>query len=114
LQGYFIAVFDKKLFEEPIVTWQYGPVVVQAYEYFSKFKDRAIVLSGKSKKVSLEGQELALFNEIMKEYGQYSAIKLMNMTHEELPWKKTFNEGMGAGKEIPYELLKNYFKNQIK
>jgi len=112
MQGFFIAVFDKKLFDEPIVAWQYGPVVERAYTHFSKFKNQAIILKGNPKKIVLEGKELALFNEVMNVYGQYSAIKLMNMTHEELPWKKTFNEC--PGKEIPYELLKSYFKTQIK
>jgi uncharacterized phage-associated protein len=112
MQGFFIAVFDKKLFDEPILAWNYGPVVYNAYNHFSKFKKQAIVLKGKPKKTRLEGKELALFNEVMSVYGQYSAIKLMNMTHEELPWKKTFNEG--PGNEIPYELLRSYFKTKIK
>lgn len=47
----------------------------------------------------------------MEEYGQFSAVKLMNMTHDELPWKKTFHKNPQG--EITYDLLREYFKTQI-
>ena len=112
LQGFFIAVFDKKLFKEPIVAWQYGPVVVDAYHHFKTFENGAILLKGGEKKIKLSEKEYALFKAVMEEYGQFSAIKLMNMTHEEPPWKQTYSE-KSPGKEITYERLKKYFKTQI-
>ena len=111
LQGFFIAVFDKRLFEEPIEAWQYGPVVREAYLYFKEFGSSSISLKGEEIILDLPQNEEELFKEVMDEYGQFSAIKLMNMTHEELPWKKTFNENPQG--EISYELLKEYFKTQI-
>lgn len=111
LQGFFIAVFDKKLFEEPIEAWQYGPVVRDAYFHFKEFGPASISLKGDEKIIDLTHNEDELFREVMEEYGQFSAIKLMNMTHEELPWKKTFSENPQG--EISYELLKEYFKTQI-
>lgn len=111
LQGFFIAAFDKKLFEESIEAWQYGPVVREAYFHFKDFGAAAIVLKGDENIIGLPLSENQLFQEVMQEYGQFSAIKLMKMTHEELPWKKTFNENPQG--EISYELLKEYFKTQI-
>ena len=111
LQGFFIAVFDKKLFEEPIEAWQYGPVVRDAYFHFKDFGPSSILLNVDEKIIDLPQNEAELFREVMEEYGQFSAIKLMNMTHEELPWKRTFNENPQG--EISYELLKEYFKTQI-
>jgi uncharacterized phage-associated protein len=111
LQGFFIAVFDKKLFEEPIVAWPYGPVVEAAYHYFKKFENGAISLAGNEKMTDLYGDEYNLFKNVMEEYGQYSAIKLMQMTHEEPPWSKAFNESPGS--EITYGSMKEYFKTQI-
>ena len=111
LQGFFIAVFDKKLFEEPIEAWQYGPVVRDAYFHFKEFGPGSISLKEGEKIISLTEPEAELFKDVMEEYGQFSAIKLMNMTHEELPWKKTFSENPQG--EISYELLKEYFKTQI-
>lgn len=111
MQGFFIAVFDKKLFEEPIEAWQYGPVVRDAYFYFKEFGPSSISLKDDEKIIDLTEPEDELFREVMKEYGQFSAIKLMNMTHEESPWKKTFSENPQG--EISYVLLKEYFKTQI-
>jgi uncharacterized phage-associated protein len=111
LQGFFIAVFDRKLFEEPIEAWQYGPVVKNVYDHFKAFSSSSISLKDDEKIIDLTDTETELFKEVMEEYGQFSAIKLMNMTHEEFPWKKTFSENPQG--EISYELLKEYFKTQI-
>lgn len=111
LQGFFIAVFDSKLFEEPIEAWQYGPVVKNAYYHFKPFGSSSISLTGDETIIDLTKEETELFQQVMEEYGQFSAIKLMNMTHEESPWKKTFNEEPQG--EISYERLKEYFKTQI-
>lgn len=111
LQGFFIAVFDNSLFEEQIEAWQYGPVVREAYLYYKPFGSGAITLDGTETIIDLNKEENDLFNEVLEEYGQFSAIKLMNMTHEELPWKKTFNENPQG--EISYQLMKEYFKTQL-
>lgn len=111
LQGFFIAAFDKKLFEEKVEAWQYGPVVREAYFHFKEFGQAALMLKGDETIISLSEEEEKLFEEVMEEYGQFSAIKLMNMTHAESPWRKTFNEKPQS--EISYERLKEYFLTQI-
>lgn len=111
MQGFFIAVFDKKLFDEEFEAWQYGPVVRTMYNHFKDFGSGAITLKEGEQIVELTEEENELFKEVMLEYGQFSAIKLMNMTHAELPWKKVFNENPQG--EISYDLLKEYFKTQI-
>lgn len=111
MQGFFIAVFDKKLFEEEFEAWQYGPVVRDMYNHFKDFGSGAITLKEGEQIIELTEEENELFKEVMIEYGQFSAIKLMNMTHSELPWKKVFNENPQG--EISYDLLKEYFKTQI-
>lgn len=111
MQGFFIAVFDRKLFDNEIEAWQYGPVVKEMYEHFKVFGSGAIVLKENTEVQDLTKEETELFNEVMEEYGQFSAIKLMNMTHNELPWKKVFYENPQG--EISYDLLSEYFKTQI-
>jgi uncharacterized phage-associated protein len=112
LQGFFIAIYDRKIFDDSIEAWQYGPVVKSVYEHFKTFGASALTLSENQEVISLATpEEEALFNEILEEFGQFSAIKLMNMTHEELPWKKIFSEDPQG--EISYDLLKEYFKTQI-
>lgn len=111
LNGFFMAAFNKKLFENPIEAWQYGPVVREAYFNYKEFGSGAISTPENVKIIILPKEDEALFSEVMEEYGQFSAIKLMNMTHEELPWQKTFNENPQG--EIPDDLILEYFKTQI-
>lgn len=111
MQGFFIAVFDKPLFDSDIKAWQYGPVVEEMYYHFKEFGSGAISISSDENIIELLHDEELLFREVMEEFGQFSAIKLMQISHEERPWKKVFNENVGG--VIPIELLKEYFKTQI-
>jgi uncharacterized phage-associated protein len=111
VQGFYIAIYDKKLFDEPIEAWQYGPVVRMVYQHFKPFEAGALTLQQNEIIAELEPDVEALFDEILEEYGQFSAIKLMQMTQEELPWKTVFFENPQG--EISTELMKQYFKTQI-
>lgn len=111
MQGFFIAVFDKKLFADPIEAWQYGPVVRSAYLHFKDFGSNSISLPSETEVINMSSEEELLFKEVMEEYGQFSAVKLMNMTHDELPWKNTFHKNPQG--EITFDLLREYFKTQI-
>ena len=42
-------------------------------------------------------------------FGQFSAWKLRNMTHEESPWKNHED----SAEEIPFEEMQEYFKTRI-
>lgn len=42
VQGYYIACFNKPLFEENILAWDHGPVVKEVYEEYKKYKYNSI------------------------------------------------------------------------
>lgn len=109
MQGFHIAVFDKKLFEEDIEAWQYGPVVPIVYEEYNNNGSNGIVPEEKEP-IKLNDKEERLFEQVFNVYGQYSAIGLMNLTHNESPWKTT---NTGKGSVISYDKLKNYFKTRL-
>lgn len=111
IQGFYIAVFEKPLFDEQIEAWQYGPVVRAVYNNFKDCGANSITLKEGDPIAILGKEEEELFNEVLSEYGQFSAIKLMHMTHDELPWKKTFSESPQG--VIENKLLSKYFKTQI-
>lgn len=111
LQGFHIAAFDQVLFENDIEAWQYGPVVKDMYTHFKEFGKSSIVIDENAPIAELSDNEEQLFNDVLEEYGQFSAIKLMKMTHDELPWEKTFNENPQG--VISLDLLSEYFKTQL-
>jgi uncharacterized phage-associated protein len=109
MQGFHLAFFETPLFNEEIEAWMYGPVVPSVYEAFKSNGNAGI--SFKEDPIKLSPDEEALFNEVYRVYGVYSAIGLMNLTHSETPWKSV---PTGIGSIIKTEVMQEYFKKRIK
>ena len=60
--------------------------------------------------IMLSPEEEDIFDQVYDAYGQFSALKLMEMTHSEEPWKST---PVGIGNVISKEKIKKYFLTQI-
>jgi uncharacterized phage-associated protein len=56
-------------------------------------------------------EERELLDEVYSVYGQYSAWKLRNMTHEEPPW---IDANAAGGSTISHEAMTEYFKTLLK
>lgn len=112
MQGYWLVLFDKPLFKEEIEAWMYGPVVSSVYDHFKIFGSRAIMPEevDKPENLKLSKDEEILFIAVMKEYGQFSAVKLMDMTHNESPWKSV---SKGKGSIISRKSMRDFFLTQI-
>jgi uncharacterized phage-associated protein len=108
-QGFHLAYFGTPLFDEEIEAWMYGPVVPCVYEHFKSYDNRGIAYAGDVKPLSED--EESLFNEVYRVYGKYSAIGLMEMTHNEMPWKTT---QVGVGNVITKDKMKTFFKKRFK
>lgn len=104
-QGAFLVFMDAPLFDDPIEAWTHGPVVPTVYREYKRFKDKGICLKNGFELPSFSEAENELLLEVYNEFGQYSAWKLRNMTHQETPWKNT-----PIGEVIPLGLIKSYFK----
>lgn len=107
-QGFHIAYFETPLFEENIEAWMYGPVVPCVYEYFKGSGSKG--LEPFENELPLTDVEEALFNEVFRVYGAFSASGLMNMTHQEYPWLSTTT---GVGNVITFDKLKQFFKTRL-
>lgn len=108
VQGFHIAMYDKPLFEEKVIAWQYGPVVKEVYDEYKQYGSNAIVKDENFDIETLSKETQELLKDVYNVYGQYSATRLMNMTHQEAPWIKT-----EMNHEISHQLLKEYFVTQI-
>lgn len=110
-QGFHLAMFDEPLFEEDIEAWMYGPVVPSVYDNYKIYKRNGIPCDEAAEFRFKDPKEEALFNEVCKVYGKFSAIGLMNMTHGEAPWKNT---PTGEGNVIDKNKMKSFFKSRLK
>lgn len=108
VQGFHLAVFNEPLFDESIEAWMYGPVVPSVYEHYQNYGNKGIEPSGEV--ITLSDKEEALFEEVLRIYGNYSAIGLMNFTHNEMPWRDTPE---GKGNIISQDKLKEFFRTRL-
>jgi uncharacterized phage-associated protein len=116
-QGFHLAMFNKRLFDEGLEAWMHGPVSPSLYHELKRFGLGAIELD-KIGDIDLDvftKEQKYLLEDVYRNYGQYSAWILRNMTHKELPWAKVTRNGrdVGSGKPIPDSLLIKYFKTRL-
>lgn len=109
-QGYHLAAFGTPLFEENVESWMYGPVVPVVYDTFSEFGAHTLPSEEKSP-ITLKDEEEELFLQVYEAYRDFSAIGLMNKTHQEKPWLEALPHDKGT--VISLESMKTYFKTQL-
>ncbi|WP_407447167.1 Panacea domain-containing protein [Fibrobacter sp.] len=108
-QGFHLAAFGTPLFEEDIEAWMYGPVVPDVYNLYAKYEACGIEPPEKID-LELSEEETILFNNVFDVYNQYSATKLVEMTHNEPPWS---NVTPGRGNIISQESMKAFFQTRL-
>ena len=106
-QGCFLAVTDKPLFSDDIVAWQHGPVVERVYHEYKSNGANGIHFTDDFDGSEFTDEENELLKEVYDTFGQYSAWKLRDMTHNETPWKTTAQRQV-----ISQEKIKQYFKQE--
>lgn len=114
-QGYHLAYFKKPLFDNTIEAWRYGPVVPEVYHKLSGFNRNPVDIETLEKMenndsigILPDSKTKDLLVAVFEQLGQYSAWKLMDMTHEESPWKTT-----DQNKEITQAKLESFFSERI-
>lgn len=119
IQGYFLAYFDKPLFEDKIVAWAYGPVVPSVYNEYKQYGNNSLPVHEITQEEyylfinSLSKNELNLIQQVFETYIDYSAYNLVNMTHSETPWNSALIDGKATGNEIDNDIIKFFFKSKI-
>jgi len=112
VQGFHLAIHNEPIFNEDIYAWQYGPVVKEAYYHFKKYGSGHIEINDDDFEkyyVEFTDAETELICDVWNVYGQYSAYRLMEFTHEEPPWRTTQIDHI-----ISHDKLMSYFVTQIK
>ena len=88
LQGFHIAMYGTRLFEQDLEAWAYGPVVPEVFDRFKETRPYGIFLDPKKhSEIELTREQEDLFYDVVDDYGRFSAVELMRMTQGGLPWK---------------------------
>jgi len=85
VQAWHLAVADNEpLFDSTFKAWTHGPVNTETYHRFKDFRWNPI--EGEINKPELPQDALELIDEVLENYGEFSAYQLEYLTHQERPW----------------------------
>lgn len=117
IQGIYMVLLEKPLYEEDCMAWVHGPVYEDVYDLFRDFKynpiedDRFAIF--KDRFEELNEHEKKVINLVINTFGKYSGKVLEDITHEERPWKNArvgYEASEPSREIISKDEIKNYFE----
>ncbi len=88
-QVWFFVKNNKMLFQDKIQAWIYGPVVYDVWSRFRFMKRNSIIPNNRAKDIDLDDSILNHLDNIWDSYGHLTGADLIDLTHNELPWKNS-------------------------
>lgn len=112
----YLCKTDKKLFEDKIFAYKYGPVVGSVYNVYKEYGKDTITskveeMPSKSRILFAKDglEKIDIIDKTINKYGKYTASQLVTLTHKEnTPWSKTINQIFS--KNIKDCTIKKYHK----
>lgn len=111
--AYHLAFLDKPLVNESVEAWTYGPVVPSVYHEYKKYDSAQIPMQefDSSAIDGLTPDTLQVVTLVLSRYGAFEPMALVNMTHQEAPWRDNYKQGLNQ--EIPDSVIKNFYAKFI-
>lgn len=120
IQAATLVEVGGKCFEEPIIAWEFGPVVEDVYQLYKEYGRSDIPRQTALKKMMFDSRQMkivvresgiitnpekAIIEKVVDEYKDITnPFDLVKKTHKEVPWKETkLNE------EIDCRLIRKYY-----
>lgn len=113
-QGWHLALKGSPLFMDSLEAWQHGPVCPTVWKRFRDFAWNPIPPSQceSDPERDLDAETRSFLSEVWDGYGQFTAKRLEELTHEEAPWKDAWESDPSGSASIPHEALRNFFLKQ--
>jgi uncharacterized phage-associated protein len=108
-QGLYLVEKELPLFEDKIIAWQYGPVVSNLYHKFKHYGAGGIPADRNFNQSSIDKDTKEFLDGIFDFFGQYSAIRLMQLAHADQCYIDA-----GINNEITHEAMREDLKAWIK
>jgi uncharacterized phage-associated protein len=111
-QGFHLAIFEgTPLFDERIEAWTHGPVIPDLYDQYKDYGSGPIPLPSDIDLSIYQTEIRELLDEVYSVYGQFSAWKLRDLTHDEKPWLDAYRIAPSA--EISLKSMQDFFETQV-
>lgn len=108
IQAASLAIIGKRMFDEDIIAWKYGPVVEKVHDRYRGKRGIVGEINNEDVKDYTElekNKEVSdILNSIYDIYGHSSAYDLMRQTHREKPWQETRQSEV-----ISDKVIKDYY-----
>lgn len=112
-QGWYVAITDRRLFNDQIQAWVHGPVSPKLYERYKMFGFNKIP---KKESKATDDELKGIVKEIYRIYGKLDGDQLEELTHKEMPWINA-REGLEAYESstnaINIDDMKSFFKSKL-
>ncbi|MBT9096406.1 SocA family protein [Methylovulum psychrotolerans] len=92
-QAFHLAIFGTPLFKEEFEAWMHGPVCPELYRAYKSNGSAPIPPNGSFDDGIFSEDQIQLLDEVNSVYGQFSAWKLRNISHEDAPWQEKEDTG---------------------
>ena len=88
-QGFYLAFRREPLFREPLRAWAYGPVVRELWDRF-RYARGHLAPPEDFDEEAFTPEQRKFLGIVWARFGEYPAIELSRMTHEEAPWRDAY------------------------
>jgi len=117
-QGFSLAILDEPLFNTSIEAWKHGPVCRALWNNYRDYgsnpidtvpandEEARIAIQKASTPFTLRQREL--LDDIYDTFGQFSAWRLRELSHETPCWQDAYPDGT-----ITHDAMKSFFKTQV-
>jgi uncharacterized phage-associated protein len=112
-QGYFLAAYGERMFDENVKAWQHGPVVESVYHQYKVFGSLQIPHTPGVSFTSLSEQTQNMIDYILDSLGAFGAWALRNKTHNEAPWISSYNAAHAGNVDITDAKMTDFFTLEL-
>jgi len=105
-QGFHLAIVGRPLFDENFLRWEHGPVVREVWDIYSKHGSSPLPVEAPACDLPLETRDV--LDDVWRVYGQFSAWRLREMSHETPPWKDARPNAV-----ITKTAMREFFETQL-
>lgn len=110
-QGLSMAARSEPLFDDDLEAWLHGPVVPSVYRDYRHYGSNALPPVTDLDFEAFDEADRMILDDVHSYYGQYSAWRLRQMTHEETPWREAYEADQNH--KITLEALKAHFDGEV-
>lgn len=86
-QGIHLAMHGRPIFRDDIRAWNYGPVVPELYQKYKNKGAKGILPDVSFNPKTIDNSMKIFLDEIYIAFGQFSAVRLMELSHSDNCWK---------------------------